>query len=188
MIIVKRVWFHGLIHDGICYLCYHLFHETLRIELFTYKVWHFGFFQSERRQGWYIFLINRSSGYIPRFIIMASLCRIELSRDELLDIEPEATWLVEKIGWRKFFGSLDGYNSKVTLTFALSLKDNIAQVGDVTLVLSDGFLSRAHQLPQVGEILFNKGEVNKAKWKQFLLPWPTDYNGKFGYSVKFLKA
>ena len=60
----------------------------------------------------------------------------------MVDIEPEASQLIEKIGWRKFFGSFNGFNPKSALRFALSLKDNVVHIGDVTLILSEGFIAK----------------------------------------------
>ena len=74
---------------------------------------------------------------------MDPLCRIESYGDELLDIEPKASQLIEKIGWRKFFGSFNGFNSELVLRFSLSLKDNVVQIGDVTLILAEGFIAKA---------------------------------------------
>ena len=119
---------------------------------------------------------------------MEPFCRIEPIGDEFLDIEPEASWLIEKIGWRNCFGKFDGHNSEVTRRFTLSLKDNVAQIRDLTLIISKGFVSKATKLPQTGERCFKIGEIDKAKWKQFLLPLPANFDDKFGFPTKFLKT
>ena len=118
---------------------------------------------------------------------MAPLYRIEPIGGELLDIEPEASQLIDKIGWRNVFGNFDGHKFEVNLGFTLFLKDNIEHIGNLTLIIYEYFVAKASQLPQIGEKMFNRGEVDTTKCKQFLLPLPTNYDDKFGYSMKFLK-
>ena len=67
---------------------------------------------------------------------MAPLCWFELAVSELLEIEPEASQLLKKIGWGYLFRMFNGHHSKVTRQFALSLKGNVAQIDDLCLVIS----------------------------------------------------
>ena len=107
--------------------------------------------------------------------------------DDLLDIEPKASQVIDKVGWGKFFRRFDGHNTEVTRRFVLSLKENLAQIGDLTMVISEGFIAKVTQLPQTREKWFKRGEIDKAKWKKFLLPLPANYDDKFEFSKKFLK-
>ena len=86
--------------------------------------------------------------------MMAPLCRFEPAESELLDIEPESALLINKIGWGEFFRSFNGYNIEVTRQFSLSLKDNVAQIGNLRLVISEDFILKATKLPQTREKWF----------------------------------
>ena len=119
--------------------------------------------------------------YVLGIIAMAPLYRIEPIGGELLDIKPEASQLIDKIGWRKFFGNFDGHKYEVTLRFELSLKDNVAHIGDLNMIISKGFVAKETQLPQIGEKWFKRGDMNKSKCKQFLFPLPPDYDETFCY-------
>ena len=55
------------------------------------------------------------------------------------------------------------------------------------MVLSEDFIAKATKLPQTDDKWFKKGEINKIKCKQFLLPLPQDLHDKFVFPVKFLK-
>ena len=60
----------------------------------------------------------------------------------MVDTEPEVSQLIGKIGWRKFFSSFNGFNSELVLRFSLSSKDNVVHIGDVTLILAEGFIAK----------------------------------------------
>ena len=85
---------------------------------------------------------------------MAPLCHFEPEGFELLDADQEPTQLVDKVGWRKLFINFSGHNVEVTRTFSLSLKERVAQIGDLQLVLSENFIAQATGLLQSGEKWF----------------------------------
>ena len=119
--------------------------------------------------------------------MMAPLCRFEPTGSDFLDIEPEVARLIDKVGWGDFFRSFNGHNIEVTYRFSLSLRENIAQIRDLRLVIYEDFVAKATKLPQTTEKWFKRGEINKTKWKQFLLPLPADFDDKFGFPTKYLK-
>ena len=45
---------------------------------------------------------------------MAPLSRFEVSGPEMLEMDPVATTLFEKIGWKPFFWSFNGHNEEFT--------------------------------------------------------------------------
>ena len=59
--------------------------------------------------------------------------------------------LFEKIGRGNFFRSFSGHNTEVTKLFALSLNENIAQIGGFKFIVDEDKIAEATRLPQTGE-------------------------------------
>ena len=95
--------------------------------------------------------------------------------------------LFEKIGWGHFFRSFSGHNAEVTKLFALSLKENVSQIGGFKFIIDKDKIVEATRLPQTGECWFKGGKVNKKKCQSLLLPLPASAKLKIGVLVKFLK-
>ena len=55
-----------------------------------------------------------SSKEEPVVKLMAPLSRFEVSRLKMLEMDPEATTLFEKISWKPFFWSFNGHNEEFT--------------------------------------------------------------------------
>ena len=85
---------------------------------------------------------------------MEPLSRFEVSGPEMLEMDPIATALFEKIGWKPFFWSFNGHNEEVTRQFVLSFDGDTAQIGDLQLVVDEEFISKATKLPRHGEHWF----------------------------------
>ena len=66
---------------------------------------------------------------------MAPLSRFELFGPEMLEVDREVLALFEKIDWKLFFWGFNGHDEEVTRKFVLSLDGNIAQIGDLKLVI-----------------------------------------------------
>ena len=66
---------------------------------------------------------------------MALLSRFEILGSELVEAGEKAALLFDKIGWGQFFRCFSGHNVGVTKQFALSLKENVAQVGDFNFII-----------------------------------------------------
>ena len=81
---------------------------------------------------------------------------------------------------------MSGKNEEVTRRFTLYLKGNVAQVGNLQLEISKDFIAKATGLPQKGECWFKKKEINRDKWRHFLLTLLEGFEDKFGYPVKYL--
>ena len=60
----------------------------------------------------------------PIVELMVPLSHFEVSGPEMLEMDPVATTLFEKIGWKPFFWSFNGHNEEVTRQFALSFDGN----------------------------------------------------------------
>ena len=69
----------------------------------------------------------------------------------------------------------------------MSLKDDVAQVGDFQLILNEDLIAKATKLPQIGERWFKGQRVNKKKCEMFLFPLPEGLDLAKCVSVKFLK-
>ena len=82
---------------------------------------------------------------------MAQLSRFEISGSELVEADEEVALLFEKVGWGQFFRWFNGHNVEVTKRFALSLKENVAQVGDFKFIIDEDKIAEATKLPQTGE-------------------------------------
>ena len=61
---------------------------------------------------------------------MVPLNRFEISGPELVESNLKAAALFDKIGWGLFFKGFSGHHVEITRQFAMSLKDDVAQVGD----------------------------------------------------------
>ena len=75
----------------------------------------------------------------------------------------------------------------MTHQFSLSLRENVVQIGNLHLVITEVLIAKATKLPQKGERWFKKREINRAKWKHFLFPLLENFYYKHGYPMKFLK-
>lgn len=71
-------------------------------------------------------------------------------------------------GWFQFFNHFNGYDDGVSLQFANSFDGNEAQIGDLTLVVSDLTISKATGLPMEGEKWFKKGKLTRVQINQLL--------------------
>ena len=118
---------------------------------------------------------------------MALLSHFEISGSELIEADEKVSLLFEKIGWGQFFRCFSGHNVEVTKQFALSLKENVAQIGDFRFIIDEEKFAEATKLPQNGERWFKGGKVNKKKCQSLPLPLPATAKLKIGVSVRFLK-
>ena len=91
---------------------------------------------------------------------MAPLNRFEISGPELVESNLEVAVLFEKIGWGLFFKGFSGHHVEITRRFTMSLKDDVAQVGDFQLILNKDLITKATKIPQIGERWFKGQKVN----------------------------
>ena len=118
---------------------------------------------------------------------MALLSRFEISRSELIEADEKVSLVFEKIGWGQLFRCFSGHNMEVTKLFALSLKENVSQIGDFKFIIDEDKIAEATNRPQTGEQWFKGGKVNKNKCQSLLFPFPASTKLKIGVLVKFLK-
>ena len=118
---------------------------------------------------------------------MAPLSRFKILGPELVEADEKVTLLFEKIGWGPFFRCFSGNNAEVTKQFAMSLRENVAQIGDFKFIVDEDKIAEATKLPQTGECWFKGGNVDKKRCRSLLLPLPANAKLKVGVSVKFLK-
>ena len=70
----------------------------------------------------------------------------------------------------------------------MSFDGNVAQIGDLQLVIDEEFISKATKLPQTGERWFKGSRIDKKKFKQFLLPLSKEYaHLKLSFPIKYLR-
>ena len=67
-----------------------------------------------------------------------------------MEIEPESTHVIEKIGWVYFFTIVNEHHIEVTRQFSLSLRENISQIGNLRLVITKDLIEKATKLPRKG--------------------------------------
>ena len=82
---------------------------------------------------------------------MAPLSRFEISGPKLVEADEKVAMLFDKIGWVQFFRCFSGHNVGVTKHFSLSLKENVAQIGDFRFIIDEDKIAEATKLPQTGE-------------------------------------
>ena len=81
---------------------------------------------------------------------MAPLSHFEISGSELVEADEKVSLLFEKVGWGQFFKCFSGHNMEVTKLFALSLKENVAQIEDFKFIIDKDKIAEATKLPQTG--------------------------------------
>ena len=64
-----------------------------------------------------------------------------------MEADEEVAALFEKIGWGLFFRQFSGHNIEVTRQFALSLKENVAQIGGFKFIIDEDKIVEATKLP-----------------------------------------
>ena len=79
---------------------------------------------------------------------MALLSRFEILGPDLVEADEKAAMLFEKIGWGQFFKCFSGHNIEVTRHFALSFKENVAQIGNFKFIIDEDKIAEATKLPQ----------------------------------------
>ena len=95
--------------------------------------------------------------------------------------------MFENIGWGQFFRCFSGHSAEVTKQFAMSLRENVAQIGGFKFIIDEDKNAEATKLPQTGERWFKGGKVDKKRCRSLLLPLPANAKLKVGVLVKFLK-
>ena len=106
----------------------------------------------------------------------------------MLEANPEVLALFEKINWKLFFWGFSGHNEEVTRQFALSFDGNIAQIGNLQLVIYEEFIMKTTKLPRTSKPWFKGSRIDKKKFKEFLLPLSKeDAHLKFSFPMKYLR-
>ena len=118
---------------------------------------------------------------------MAPLSHFEISGSELIEADEKVSLLFEKVGWGQFFRCFSGHNMEVTKLFALSLKENVAQIGDFKFIIDEDKIAKATKLPKTVERWFKGGKVNKKKCQSLLFPLSASAKLNIRVSVRFLK-
>ena len=77
---------------------------------------------------------------------MAPLSHFEISGSELIEADEKVALLLEKIEWGHFFRIFSGHNTEVTKMFALSLKENIAQIGGFKFIVDEDKIAEETKL------------------------------------------
>ena len=104
-----------------------------------------------------------------------------------MEDDEEVAALFKKIGWGSFFRCFSGHNIEVTKQFAMSLKENVAQIGGFKFIIDEDKNAEATKLPRTRERWFKGGKVDNKRCRSLLLPLPANAKLKVGVSVKFLK-
>ena len=68
---------------------------------------------------------------------MAPLSHFEISGSKIIEADEKVALLFDKIGLGHFFKSFSGHNTEVTKLFALSLKENVAQIGGFKFIVDE---------------------------------------------------
>lgn len=69
---------------------------------------------------------------------------------------------------RYFFQNNSGFIAQVTQKFALTFDGEPTKIGNLTLHLSEHFISQAIRLPQIGERWFKKKPIDEKAWLPFI--------------------
>ena len=92
---------------------------------------------------------------------MGKLLRAEPEGAKFLEVYPQVEEALQKANWLQCIRKFKGYHKEVTKAFARSFKDkdSQAEVGDLTVTVSEGSIARATSLPQTGERWFKNRAV-----------------------------
>ena len=96
-----------------------------------------------------------------------------------MEANEDVATLFEKIGWGSFFRCFSGHNTEVTRQFAMSLKENAAQIGGFKFIIDEDKIAEETKLPQTREHWFKGGKVDKKRCRSLLLPLPANAKLKF---------
>ena len=92
---------------------------------------------------------------------MAPLNCFDILGLELVESNREAAAFFDHIGSGSFFEGFSSHHVGITRQFALSFKNDAAQIGDFRLVLNEDIIVEATKFPQIGECWFKGQRVNK---------------------------
>ena len=82
--------------------------------------------------------------------------KIETKRLIIGNVDSEGFKILQRASWIPFLHKFSGYNLEVTRQFAESFDGKKAQIGNLTLYLSEDFIAQVTGLPQIGEKWFKK--------------------------------
>lgn len=101
---------------------------------------------------------------------MGKPLRAEPEGSKFLEAYPQVVKALQKANWLQCIKKFKGYHKEVTKAFARSFQDENgqAEVGDVTITVSEGSIAKATSLPQTSERWFKNRAVQDQQWKQIL--------------------
>ena len=94
--------------------------------------------------------------------------RIEPKRLVIANVDSEGFKILQKASWIPFLHKFYGYNLEVTRQFAESFDEQKAQIGNLTLSISEYFISQVTGLPQIGEKWFKKQNMDEKAWTLYI--------------------
>jgi len=87
--------------------------------------------------------------------------RVEPSFHEVFEVIPDIGKKFTEAGWLGFIQKLKGSHPQIAMAFAHSFNGYEAQVGGLTLFVSESSIAEAFSLELSGEIWFKKVELNE---------------------------
>lgn len=85
-----------------------------------------------------------------------------------LEDYPQANDLLKKAKWLHFIQKFKGHNKKVTKAFARSFNDQMVEIGDLKVTVTEEIVAAATDLPQEGERWFKNKSVGEHAWRIML--------------------
>ena len=95
--------------------------------------------------------------------------------------------IFQRVSWDSFFHKFSGFNLEVTKQFAKTFDGETAQIGNLTLHLSEHLIAQVTGLPQTGERWFKNKHIDEKGWTPYINPFRKAYNWVNGIARNWLK-
>ena len=87
--------------------------------------------------------------------------RFEPKRLIIGNVDSEGFRILQRALWISFFRKFSGFNLEVTRQFEETFDGKIAQIGNLTLHLSENLIAQVTGLPHTGEKWFKKKHIDE---------------------------
>ena len=89
-----------------------------------------------------------------------------------MEADEEVAALFENIGWGLFFRHFSGHNTEVTRQFALSLKENVAQIGGFKFIIDQYKIAEAQSFLRPKNIGLKEERLIRKGPGHYFYPYP----------------
>ena len=114
--------------------------------------------------------------------------RIETKKLVIGNENSQGFRILQKASCIPFLHNFFGYNKEVTRQFVESFNGQKSQIGNLTLCISENFISQVTGLPQIGEKWFKKQHMDEKAWTLYINKSRKAHNQVHGVARSWLKS